>query len=117
MIGILTNFGPGFGPLVRTFDMARSIRKKLELNLGEPVKIIVPWVYGEDQLRILKEEASDEPNLWGNVSLSYEIGDALRPLLFSGKYFNEELRKILGIYKKQKKRLTYKTQTCTPLLI
>ena len=69
--------------------MARRIRKQLELRLGEPVGIVVPWVYGDDQLRILREEASEEPNLWHRVFLSPELGDVIRPLLFSGEGFNE----------------------------
>ena len=105
MLSILTNFGPGFGPLVRTFDMARRTRRRLEVELGEPVSIIVPWVYGDDQLRILREEASGEPDLWDRVFLSPELGDALRPLLFSGGGFNEELGTFLRIYKNQKKQL------------
>ena len=91
--------------MVRTFDMARRIRQRLEARLGEPVSIIVPWVYGDDQLRILREEASGEPGLWDRVFLSPELGDALRPLLFSGGGFNEELGTFLRIYKKQKKQL------------
>jgi hypothetical protein len=85
--------------------MARRIRQQLEARLGEPVSIIAPWVYGDDQLRILREEASGEPGLWGRVFLSPELGDALRPLLFSGGGFNEELGTFLRIYKKQKKKL------------
>ena len=85
--------------------MARRIRKQLELRLGEPVGIVVPWVYGDDQLRILREEASEEPNLWHRVFLSPELGDVVRPLLFSGEGFNDELSTFLRIYKKQKKRL------------
>lgn len=73
--------------------------------MGEPVSILVPWVYGEGQLRILREEASDEPDLWGKVFLSPDLGDALRPLLFSGEGFNEELNTFLRIYKRQKKFL------------
>ena len=84
--------------------MARRIRQRLEARLGEPVSIIVPWVYGDDQLRILREEASGEPGLWDRVFLSPELGDALRPLLFSGGGFNEELGTFLQIYKKQKKQ-------------
>jgi hypothetical protein len=103
MISVLTNFGPGFGPLVRTFDMARRIHQRLEIDTGEPVNILVPWVYGEDQLRILREESFGETYKRGKVLLSPAIGDALRPLLFSGESFNEELSVFLRIYKKQKK--------------
>ena len=91
--------------MVRTFDMARRIRQRLEIDTGEQVSVVVPWVYGDDQLRILKEEAFDEPGLWDKVFLSPELGDALRPLLFSGEGFNEELSTFLRIYKKQKKAL------------
>ena len=85
--------------------MARRTRRRLEVELGEPVSIIVPWVYGDDQLRILREEASGEHDLWDRVFLSPEMGDALRPLLFSGGGFNEELGTFLRIYKNQKKQL------------
>ena len=91
--------------MVRTFDMARRIRQRLEVSLGEPLSIVIPWVYGDDQLRILKEEASDESGLWDKIFLSHDMGDALRPLLFSGDGFNKELNTFLQIYKKQKKQL------------
>ena len=91
--------------MVRTFDMACRIRKQLETILKETVSIIVPWVYGEDQLRILKEEVSNEPSLSNKVSLSQDMGDVLRPLLFSGQGFNEEMKMFLRLYKKQKKQL------------
>jgi len=105
LLSILTNFGPGFGPLVRTFDMARRIRLQLEMIMSESICIIVPWVYGEHQLRVLKEETSGEPGLRGKVFLSPDMGDALRPLLFSGKGFNVELNTFLQIYEKQKTQL------------
>ena len=103
MLTILTNFGAGFGPLVRTFEMARLIRQRLNLILDEPINILIPWVYGEDQLRILNEEIADEPGLCDQVFLSLELGDALKPLLFSGEGLNEELDRYLKIYQVQKK--------------
>ena len=103
MLTILTNFGAGFGPLVRTLDMARLIRRQLKPILDEPVNILIPWVYGENQLRILKEETADEPDLFDQVFLSPDLGDALRPLLFSGEGLNEELDRYLKIYPAQKK--------------
>lgn len=102
MIGIITNFGPGFGPLVRTFEMAIQIYKRLETTQSKPVKIIVPWVYGHDQLRIMKEEIYNQPEIWHNVFLSLEIGNVLRPLLFSGGGFNQELDYFLRLFKKKK---------------
>ena len=103
MLTILTNFGAGFGPLVRTFDMARRIRKRLKPILGEPINILIPWVYGDNQLRIIKEEVADEPSLHDHVFLAPELGNALRPLLFSGEGLNEELDRYLKIYQTQKK--------------
>ena len=90
---------------MRTFNLARLVRQQLEVSLGESVCIVFPWVYGKDQLRILREEASDEPNLWDKVFLSIDMGDALRPLLFSGGRFKEELSTFLRVYKNQKKQL------------
>ncbi len=105
MLTILTNFGAGFGPLVRTFDMARLIRQRLKPILDESINILIPWVYGENQLQILKEEIADsnEPDLFDQVLLSPELGDALRPLLFSGDGLNEELDRYFKIYEAQKK--------------
>ena len=97
MLTILTNFGAGFGPLVRTFDMARRIRHQLKSIWDEPINILIPWVYGEDQLRIIKEEVADEPELLNRVFLSQELGDVIRPLLFSGEGLNEELDRYLKI--------------------
>ena len=107
MLTILTNFGAGFGPLVRTFDMARRIRLRLQPILDEPINILIPWVYGKNQLRILKEEVANEPDLFERVFLSQELGDALRPLLFSGKGLNEELDRYLKFYQAQKKLWDY----------
>ena len=46
-------------------------------------------------------------DLRNKVFLSVELGDVLRPLLFSGGRFNEELITFLQIYKKQKQRIEY----------
>ena len=43
--------------------MARRIRLQLEMIMSESICIIVPWVYGEHQLRVLKEETSGEESL------------------------------------------------------
>ena len=85
--------------------MARYVSKQLENSLGEPFSILIPWVYGKDQLRILQEEVPFESELRNKVFLSVELGDVLRPLLFSGGRFNEELVTFLQIYKKQKQRV------------
>ena len=87
--------------------MARYVSKQLENSLGEPFSILIPWVYGKDQLRILQEEVPFESELRNKVFLSVELGDVLRPLLFSGGQFNEELITFLQIYKKQKQRIEY----------
>ena len=70
MIAILTNFGAGFGPFVRTLDLAREIRSDLKKELREYIAIVVPWVYGDTQKRIIQEEVANNTELLNSIFLS-----------------------------------------------
>lgn len=53
---IVTNFAYGTGPYLRTTDLAVCFNNELERRGHERLDIIVPWVYGEKQKRIMFEE-------------------------------------------------------------
>jgi len=53
---IVLNFVYGFGPFTKTTELAVKINDLLEKEGMSRMGIIVPWIYGEDQKRILEEE-------------------------------------------------------------
>ena len=105
MIAILTNFGAGFGPFVRTLDLAREIRSDLKKELREYIAIVVPWVYGDTQKRIIQEEVANNTELLNSIFLSKDLGDCLKSLLFNGNHFNQTLTAIINQYEKQTQKL------------
>jgi len=105
MIAILTNFGAGFGPFVRALDLAREIRSELRKKLREQIVVVVPWVYGDAQKRIIEEEVTNNTELINSIYLSKDLGDCLKPLLFNGNHFNKTLEAIVNQFEKQKQKL------------
>jgi hypothetical protein len=78
--------------------MARSISLILEEITQEQVFILVPDVYGIDQLRIINEQTLINPDFSRRILLSQELGECLRPLLFSDGDFNQYASHYLERY-------------------
>lgn len=55
---ILLNFAYGFGPFLRTCELAVAVNEALEKKGKDRCGIIVPLVYGERQIQIMREEFS-----------------------------------------------------------
>lgn len=92
MIVIINNFGPGYGPFVRTLELSKAVYWQLSQKLAERINIIMPLVYGRQQIRIIEEEMKRDEFFRDKILLSEEIGDLIKPLLFSGKNISAELR-------------------------
>ena len=67
---IFANPGPGIGPVIRVLDLAEKVRFKS----GCDSKILMPWLYGEKQVRILKEELQNSSINADEVLLSEDLG-------------------------------------------
>ena len=101
---ILTNFGPGFGPFVRTLDMARELTAQLKILGEESIDILIPGVFGEGQLRIIREQTFNDPCLRQRIFLSDDLGKCLEPLMFSDGDFNQHMLRFLGSYPRQQEK-------------
>lgn len=53
---LVTNFAYGTGPYLRTTELALAVNAELEKRGRKRLDIIVPWVYGEKQKRVMLEE-------------------------------------------------------------
>ena len=92
MIVIINNFGPGYGPFVRTLELSKAVYWQLTQKLAERINIIMPLVYGRQQIRIIEEEVNKDEFFRDKILFSEEIGNVIKPLLFSGKNISAELR-------------------------
>ena len=73
---IILNFSSGFGPFLRTTELAVAVNNLLAEKLGQRLGIIVPLVYGERQKNIMLEMFGDIINRWpAELVLAEELGD------------------------------------------
>ena len=89
---IITNFAYGFGPFLRTTELALATAERLSKKTGEKFSVIVPWVYGEPQKRILQEEFGEVLKLQPDaIVLDREIGAQLELLFYGEKGYEHSL--------------------------
>ncbi|WP_337289680.1 hypothetical protein [Candidatus Methylomirabilis sp.] len=90
---IMTNFAYGFGPFLRTTELALATCDILSKGTGETFGVIVPWVYGESQKQILLEEFGDvlkeHP---GAIVLDKRVGAELELIFYGEKGYAESLK-------------------------
>jgi hypothetical protein len=80
---IVTNFAYGTGPYLRTTDLALAFNRELEKAGMERLRIIVPWVYGERQKRVLFEEFYEQEETYpGEILLDPYLGKLLRSVFY-----------------------------------
>lgn len=99
MIYIFTNIGPGNGPYIRTIEMGIELIRLLKDELDEDLYILVPWVYGERQRRIIIEEFGDllksKPDL---ILLDKYLGQQFKKVLFDGRDYNTVMLDLIKSY-------------------
>lgn len=86
---IVTNFAYGFGPFLRTTEIALAINDQLKILGREPLGIIVPWVYGEKQRAIMLEEFGVHNK---NIFLDVGLGKTLSKVFYGHNSYEESLR-------------------------
>lgn len=103
---IFTNFGSGTGPYVRTIDMGLELIKIFKQKINENFSILVPWVYGERQRRIIIEEfghfIEKNPNL---ILLDEYLGQQFKKVLFDGRNYNIVMRDLISCYDNVEKNI------------
>ena len=89
---IVTNFAYGTGPYLRTTELALAFNYELEQRGHERLGIIIPWVYGEKQKRIILEEFSEyEQKHPGEMLLDKELGELLKSIFYGNNMYEQAL--------------------------
>ena len=98
---IILNFAYGFGPFLRTTELALAINDILEQKGLERLGVIIPWVYGEKQKRIMQEEFGSiirkNPD---QLVLDNNLGQMLGSIFYGDQGYEESLRYYLANIKK-----------------
>lgn len=90
---IVTNFAYGTGPYLRTTELALAINERLESQGRERLGVIVPWVYGEKQKRIMLEEFSATDQKYpGEILLCARLGEILKTIFYGDNTYEQALQ-------------------------
>lgn len=91
---IVTNFAYGTGPYLRTTDFAIAVNDELERNGQQRLLVIIPWVYGEKQKRVMLEEFSrHEAAHPGELLLDAELGAILKSIFYGASAYEDALER------------------------
>lgn len=94
---IITNFAYGTGPYLRTTELAIAVNNELEKRGKEKMGIIVPWVYGEKQKRVMLEEFSEYNKKYpGIIVLDSKLGAILKKVFYGDNSYEEALRMFVS---------------------
>jgi len=90
---IVTNFVYGTGPYLRTTELALAVNAELESRGQNRLGIIVPWVYGDKQKRIMLEEFSAVNQKYPNeILLCARLGEILKTIFYGDNTYEQALR-------------------------
>lgn len=88
---IVTNFAYGTGPYLRTTELAIAFNNELEKRGKARMPVIVPWVYGEKQVRIMREEFGAHIDVHPDeLLLDATLGALLKSIFYTGNAAYEE---------------------------
>lgn len=94
---IITNFAYGTGPYLRTTELAIAINNELEKQGKEKMGIVVPWIYGEKQKRVMLEEFSEyNKKSPGIILLDLKLGAILKQIFYGDNSYEEALRAFVS---------------------
>ena len=85
---VVTNFAYGTGPYLRTTELALSINNELQKRGRERLGIVVPLVYSERQLEVMREEFSDHAD---EIFLDESLGKLLGSIFYKDERYEEML--------------------------
>jgi len=92
---IVTNFAYGTGPYLRTTELAIAFNNELESRGKERMPVIIPWVYGDKQKRIMLEEFGAHIAKYPHeLLLDATLGAQLKTIFYTGKAKYEETLRL-----------------------
>jgi len=98
---IATNFAYGTGPYLRTVDLAIAFNEELEKAGRARMNILVPWVYGEHQRKVMTEAFGPHDAKYpGEILLDDKLGALLNSIFYVGsRSYEIALRQWVGTYR------------------
>ena len=91
---LVLNFAYGTGPYLRTTDLAVAFNGELEKRGQSRLGIIVPWVYGDRQKKVMLEEfAGHEQKYSGEILLDATLGAILKSVFYGDSSYENSLAK------------------------
>jgi len=91
---IVTNFAYGTGPYLRTTELTIALNEELERRGQERLGVVIPWVYGEKQRRIMLEEFAEHDKSYpGELLLDADLGSILKEIFYGDNTYEEALAK------------------------
>ncbi|RJQ36791.1 hypothetical protein C4552_02780 [Candidatus Parcubacteria bacterium] len=92
----VVNFAYGRGPYLRTVELALALNAAREGRRQERLGIIVPWVYGEDQRRVMLEEfAQHDIKHPGEILLDATLGAILKRVFYGESDYETALKSFV----------------------
>lgn len=82
------NFAYGTGPYLRTTKLALEFNEELSKRGQEKLGIVVPWVYGEKQRKVMIEEFSGNAE---QIFLDPKLGSILKSIFYGNSTYQETL--------------------------
>lgn len=91
---IVTNFAYGTGPYLRTTELTIAFNDELQKRGHARLPVIIPWVYGERQRKIMLEEFGEHDKTYpGELLLDEELGALLKSVFYGDNTYREALEK------------------------
>ena len=87
---VVANFAYGTGPYLRTTELALAVNRERVVRGMPELGIIVPWVYGEKQKRIMREAFGALPQ--GSIVLDRRLGEILHAIFYGDIAYEAALR-------------------------
>ncbi|MDB5189496.1 MAG: hypothetical protein JWL82_453 [Parcubacteria group bacterium] len=94
---IVTNFAYGFGPFLRTTELALAVNAQRKERGQEELGILVPWVYGEKQKKIMLEEFADHAD---SIFLDEMLGTILKQVFYADSTYEAALAVWVADYER-----------------
>ena len=82
---LVTNFAYGIGPYLRTTELALAFNNELMRRGRARISVIVPWVYGGKQKKIMSENFGAHAALYPDeILLDAKLGRILKQVFYTG---------------------------------
>jgi len=94
---IILNFAYGYGPFLRATELASAVNDVLEVKTGNRFGIIIPWIYGDAQKKIMKQayrtHLESHPD---ELLLDETLGKYLNSIFYGASTYEESLKHFLN---------------------